>query len=162
MYLSRYLFEQTYNFFRTQMTYILCWKGHSYHVKADIMRAQICPNETTHIQNMSLKIHDVQNFEKVIFFLCQKIGLDMQAKIIDRNTFVGLLTTVYTVWLDINTHAKLIYALKHVSLDRCNICTVLYELVQRYRLSRACLKELKRVKSLTLHPLYGKRVLNKS
>ena len=43
--------------------------------------------------------------------------------------FVGLLTTVCTVWLDTNTSAKLLHALKYVSLDRCNMCTILYELV---------------------------------
>ena len=46
-----------------------------------------------------------------------------------QKSFVGLLTTVCAVWLDTNTSVKLLHALKYVSLDRCNMSTVLYELV---------------------------------
>ena len=46
-----------------------------------------------------------------------------------HKSFVGLLTMVCTVWLDTNTRAELLYALKYVSHDRYNMCTVLYGLV---------------------------------
>ena len=43
-------------------------------------------------------------------------------KLFAPQSFVGLPTPVCPVWIDTNTSANLLYALKYVSLVRCNTC----------------------------------------
>ena len=64
---------------------------------------------------------------KIVFrFFCRILNLGSTK--FPHKSFLGLLTKVCSVWVDTNTSAKLLYALKYVSLDRCNMCTVMYKL----------------------------------